>query len=57
MDALVTRSLITVAYVYHVKIEDKGVQSLRGRVLLVRKVASVCSCLRDMGVHCNSVDE
>lgn len=57
MDALVTRCLITAAYVYHVKIEDKGVQSLQGRVLLVRKVASVCGSLRDMGVHCNSVDE
>lgn len=57
MDALVARSLITVAYVYHVKIEDMGVQSLQPRVLLVRKEASVCGCLRDIGVHRNSIDE
>jgi len=31
MDALTTRRLITAAYVYHVKMEDKAVQSFRGK--------------------------
>lgn len=57
MDALTTRCLITAACVYHVKMEDKGMRSLEARALLVRKVASLCGCLRDMRVHCNSIDE
>lgn len=57
MDGLTIQRLITVAYVYHVKMEDRGVQSLEARALLVRKVASLCGCLRDMGVQCNSIDE
>lgn len=57
MDALTTRRLITAAYVYRVRKEDKDVQSLEARALLVRKVASFCGCLRDMGVQCNNIDE
>ena len=57
MDAVTTRRLITAACVHHVKMEDKGMRSLEARALLVRKVASLCGCLRDMGVHCNSLDE